>query len=642
MSFLSPWALWWLISLPLLVTFYLFRPEPLRRLSSAFFLWKKSVPESQGGVFAQRLRSNPLLWLQLLVLLLLSLYLARPATSWKSVLPTNSKIVLVVDCSASMRTDNAFTEAKEKVGQALDGLFGVTNFGSHPEVMLIAVDREPRILVPFTRDSAQLRSALAALSASEIPDRLESLRPFLANLITEKKASIWLFGDHLPTDLELPGLQFSRCGSRPLSNVGVTAFSIEVSRESGSPKPMVYLRAQSFSDNAEQRLLRVESLQLTRPEQAQSVIFEQLVTLPAQGGRTISQPFLATRLSATEATLFRATLLPTPGGSRDQFPVDDTAYATAPPFGADRTTVAFSPDLKGGFLLRALMAYPGVEVLDWKAFQAQTGQRPLDLLVSSPNFPLPSSVPVRTRILITEEAPKAGTPVETLQPESHQEMVSNAGVEWERLRVQRASDWPRFNDEQVLLRTASGPALTLSGLAAGRPTLSWRFPLSHSSLPLSPALPILTSRFLRTYAQPPTQVLPRSLSTQERLNRPSGRNWSGPLEFTGVAGSSRKDATVLKLDSNENQLPRFPVSGLYQVRNRDGESAWIAVNLFSPTESALPWSDADQTFPTESTPDSPEASQDQQQFRLVNAPLAAIALLLLFLEAYLLLRRGRP
>ena len=71
MSLLSPWGLWWLLSLPLLVTFYLFRPEPRRRPSTTFFLWKTSAPDSQGGVYANRLRGNPLMWLQLLALLLL-------------------------------------------------------------------------------------------------------------------------------------------------------------------------------------------------------------------------------------------------------------------------------------------------------------------------------------------------------------------------------------------------------------------------------------------------------------------------------------------------------------------------------------------------------------------------------------------
>ncbi len=643
MSLLSPWSLLWLVTLPVLVAFYLFRPEPIRRFSSAFFLWKRSVPESQGGVYAKQLRSNPLLWLQLLFLIFLALYLAKPATSWTSVLPTGSKVVLVIDTSASMNAGQAFQQAKEKVGLALDGFFGLANLGSQPEVMLIAMDREPKILVPFTQDSAQLRSALATLSATEVPDRLESLRPLLASLIAEKKASIWLFGDHLPPELELPGLQFSHCGIRPENNVALTAFSIEVSRESGTPKPLIYARAQSFSKNAEQRILKVEGLDPARPEQAQAVLLEQTVTLPADGGRTISATFPASRLSASEPTLFRASLLPVPGANQDGFLSDDTAFAAAPPFGSDRMTVAFSPDIKGGFLLRALMAYPGVEVLDWKAYlQAQGSQRPLDLLVSSSRFPIPKSVTVRARILVTETAPKTETPVETLRAESNQELVKNAGVEWERLRVQREPDWPKQPSEQALLRTASGPALTLSGLAEGRPTLAWQFPLGYSSLPLSPALPILTSRFLRTYAQPSAQVLPSSVSTDERRTRPAGKSWTGPLSFVPRVGSAKLGPASYELASRDSQLPRFLYSGLYQAKNDADQTAWVPVNLFSPSESALPWTDTDRSFQAATADGTPDPVLSQRQFRLANTPLAALALLLLFLEAVVFLRRGRP
>lgn len=642
MSFLNPWSLWWLLSLPLLITFYLFRPEPRRRLITTFFLWKKAVPESQGGVYAKQLRSNPLLWLQLLVLLLLSLYLARPATSWRSSLPTSSRVVLVVDTSASMNAGGAFEQAVEKAEQAIDGLFGLTNLGSYPEVMLLAVDREPKILVPFTRDQTQLRSALDSLSASEVPDRLESLRPFLATLITDRKASVWLFGDHLPEELELPGLQFSRCGSTPAGNVALSAFSVETSRETGNPKPLLYARVENFSRNAEQRLLTVETMNLGSPDKPDATVFEQLVTLPAGEGRTLTQTFPASRLSTDQPTLFRASLKTLPGAVADGFVNDDTAYVCSPPFGGDRLTVAITPDLQAGFLLRALMAHPNVEVLDWKALAISPGERPVDLLVSPRDFRLPNRPAVRTRMLVTETAPAKNAPVELLKATPGQAMVADAGVEWERLRVQRDADWPSAPGEQVLLSTDSGPALTFSGLSSGQPTLAWRFPLAYSSLPLSPALPILTGRFLREYAQPAARALPGSWSTEERHPRPAGRGWAGRLEIQPRSGSALQGPFSIVAEATDAQLPRLTHSGFYQAQTSDGSKPWIAVNIFSPSESALPQSDSDRSFAAAEGEAAPASGVTQRHYRDFSGPLAALALMILLFESWLFLRRGRP
>ncbi len=642
MSFLSPWSLWWLLSLPLLVTFYLFRPEPQRRLLTTFFLWKKAVPESQGGVYAKQLRSNPLLWLQLLALLLLSLYLARPATSWLSALPTGSRVVLVIDTSASMNAGGAFEQAVAKARQAIDGLFGLSNLSSSPEVMLIAVDREPRILVPFTRDQAQLRSALDALSAGEVPDRLESIRPFLATLITDRKASVWLFGDHLPEELELPGLQFSRCGSSPAGNVALSAFSVENESKAGNPKPLLYARVENFSRNAEQRILRIETMDLSSPDKPDATVFEQVVTLPAGEGRTVSQTFPASRLSTDQPTLFRASLRTLPGAVADGFVNDDTAYVCSPPFGGDRLSVAITPELQAGFLLRALMAHPNVEVLDWKALTMSPGERPLDLLVSSRDFRPPSRPTVRTRMLVTEAAPAKDAPVEVLRATPGQPLVADAGVEWERLRVQRDPAWPSAPGEQVLLSTDSGPALTLSGMNSGQPTLAWRFPLGYSSLPLSPALPILTGRFLREYARPAAQALPGSLSTEERHQRPAGRSWAGPLEIQPRSGNARQGPPSIIADPSDGQLPRLTRSGFYQARTSDDSKPWIAVNIFSPSESALPQTVTDRSFAAAEGTAGPTSGATQRHYRDFSRPLAALALMILFFESWLFLRRGRP
>jgi hypothetical protein len=644
MNLLSPWGLWWLLSVPLLVLFYLFRPEPRRRLSTTFFLWKRSLPDSQGGVYAKRLRSNPLLWLQLLVLILLALYLARPATSWSTVVPTAQKVVMVIDRSASMSAGGAFEQAIEKSLEAVDGLFGFANFGSQPEVMLLAVDREPQILVPFTSDASELRTALRALKPTEISDRLESLRPFLASLITDQKAAVWVFSDHLPEELEIPGLQFSACGTEVGPNAGLVAFSVEMSQDTGTSKPFVYARVQNFSASAEQRLLRVEKMSLDNPERVDSVVVETSMLLPALGGQTLKESFPAARLSSSEPTLFRARLLPVPGASgpgTDGFPIDDVGYTVASPYGQQRVRVSVMPDLKASFLVRALMATQGVELLDWERLRTSTDGQALDLLICAPNTKLGAKPQVRTKFEVSETAPPKEAAVEVLRANPDQPLVKDAGVEWSRLRVQRDATWAADPGETVLLSTASGPALTLKGIGEGQPTLCWRFPLAYSSLPLSPALPVLVSRFLDEYSRPASAALPGSLTTTQRHTRPAGANWKGALEIEPALAGPLAESGQAK--SGDRQLPRLGYRGIYKVKNLDlGSASLLAVNLFSTSESACPRTPDDRTFSSEETGVGPSAGQQKRQYREATTPLAGLALLILLIEAAVFIRRGRP
>jgi hypothetical protein len=645
MSLLSPWGLWWLLSVPLLVTFYLFRPEPRRRMSSSFFLWRRSQPETQGGVYAKRLRDNPLLWLQVLVLILLSLYLSRPASSWSSLLPSSERVVLVLDRSASMQAGGAFEQAVMKAEAAIDGLFGFANFGSQPEVMLIAVDREPQILVPFSKDAQPLREALATLRPTEVTDQLPGLRVFLASLISDQKATVWLFSDHLPPELELPGLQYTACGKEPRGNVGLVAFSVEMSQDGTSPRPFAYVRVENFSASAEQRMLRVEKMTFEKPDRVEAVLLETSLLLPAGGGETLHELFPAARLSSSQPSLFRARLLPLPGTAtpEDGFPIDDAAYSVSPPYGQLRIRVAVTPELKASFLLRALAASNELELLDWEKLLQQSDAPPLDLLICPSQTRLPTRPVVRTRFEVTETPPLPEAPVEVLRAVPDAPLVTDAGALWSSLRVQREAAWKVEPDEQVLLSTASGPALTLKGLEAGQPTLCWRFPLGYSSLPLSPAFPVVVSRFVAEYSRPTSTALTGSITTSQRLTRPAGAPWKGQLELHPLLSSPW--ARPLVLQEGERQLPRLSYSGFYQASRggrQDGPGPVMAVNLFSSAESALPHTPGDLSFARLEGAEGRPEGQQKKQYRETTTPLASLALLLLVLETAIFLRRGRP
>ena len=99
---IAPLALIGLISLPIIVAYYMLR---LRRRDvpvGSTFLWQQLVRDVEANAPWQRLRFSWLLLLQLLIALVAVIAAARPFLTVSSDLAAN--VVLIVDTSASMGT----------------------------------------------------------------------------------------------------------------------------------------------------------------------------------------------------------------------------------------------------------------------------------------------------------------------------------------------------------------------------------------------------------------------------------------------------------------------------------------------------------------------------------------------------------
>ena len=101
MSFLSPLAFAaFALSLPLVLLYFLKVRRRERRISS-LLLWDAALRDREASTFFQRLQRDPLLVLQILALLALTLALARPIVT---VMGAGArKVVVVLDVSASMK-----------------------------------------------------------------------------------------------------------------------------------------------------------------------------------------------------------------------------------------------------------------------------------------------------------------------------------------------------------------------------------------------------------------------------------------------------------------------------------------------------------------------------------------------------------
>src|SRR3989441_10712868 len=99
MNFLAPAAFFFAAAIPVVILFYLLKRKRVVRLISSTLLWQKYLAETQASAPFQRLRHNWLLILQLLLLTLAILALARPYFAGRV---TSRRLqVVVLDASAS-------------------------------------------------------------------------------------------------------------------------------------------------------------------------------------------------------------------------------------------------------------------------------------------------------------------------------------------------------------------------------------------------------------------------------------------------------------------------------------------------------------------------------------------------------------
>src|SRR5438128_5130720 len=105
MTFLSPFGLLlFALSLPLVMLYFL-KVRRREHTVPSLLLWDPSLRDREASAFFQRLQRDPLLILQILALLALTLALARPAVTVMG--QGARKVVIVLDTSASMKARDA-------------------------------------------------------------------------------------------------------------------------------------------------------------------------------------------------------------------------------------------------------------------------------------------------------------------------------------------------------------------------------------------------------------------------------------------------------------------------------------------------------------------------------------------------------
>jgi len=239
MNFLSPYAFWLAVTLPIVVLFYLLKRRRKVQVVASSMLWRKFLAETQASAPFQKLRHHWLLVFQLLMLALAVLAMTRPFFSGK--VSEGGLLVVIMDTSASMQsTDvspNRMDAAIKEAGVLIDTL------SDSDQMMILAAGRQTQVLQSATSEKTELRRALSGIQSSDTSTYLLDAFKLAQTLVKDQKlAEIHLFSDGATSDLNAfestdLNVNYHPIGERAY-NVGIVSMDVRPNPDDQSTRAL--------------------------------------------------------------------------------------------------------------------------------------------------------------------------------------------------------------------------------------------------------------------------------------------------------------------------------------------------------------------------------------------------------------------
>ncbi len=556
-----------LLAIPILI-FYMLRLRRQEIVVSSSQLWRQVLQDRQANAPWQRLRRNWLLYLQLLVLALLVLALARPFLEGGG--RPSGNLVVILDASASMQAgdggDGGSLTTRFARGQGLaDGL--VDSMAPDARMTLIRAGSTPATVLSGGQDKAALHAAIAALRPGAGLGDMAGALTLATAAAQSAPTTLYVISDGALSDTALPAVNaavhYLPVGTHA-DNTAITALALRDAPQ--GPQLFVSLADPGPAPAAGLLSVTVDGrLWDSRP-----------ITLTAGVDTAVTLTDLPLDTHLVTATLAIPDLLP----------LDNTAWAVrAPP--ATVPTMLVSPG--NSFMEKALALLP--QVLATQV--APADYRPITgtALTVFDGY-LPATLPAGNLLLLdppdsallpvsgTVDAPTIGA-VEASSPLLR--YVDWSGVHIASARRVTAPAWA-----QVLVRSTAGDPLLLAGETGGRRVAALTFDLHRSDLALQVAFPILVANLVGWLAPASTVDAPPLVRPGNALALAPG---PGADQVTVQPPPGGPTAVTLAvrpgLSFGDTEQP-----GLYRVQPLAhgqplGPADWFAVNLLDRQESDI-------------------------------------------------------
>lgn len=631
MTFLAPWAGWFLAGIPVIVLLYLLKLKRRPVSVSTLMFWQKIMEENQRRALFQKLRNLFSLLLHLIIFALILGALAKPVFD-RSV-RDGSSTVIILDTRARMQALESGSETRLDLAKKLAANY-LGQTAAQRQFAILTAHVSPVVAAPFTNDEKLLRETLKSVPATQATGDLSAAVQLAEELLAAREGvkRIVVFtapGEKLAGVKAQSPLEVIPVGSVH-DNVAITRFATRALLNSPQTSE-VLMEIANFGTAPAQgnlelsfdgKLLDVKPVTLA-PGERQVKVFP---TIPRAGAN--ARGWLSARLV-----------------SNDALQADNVAYAVLPPQKPRRVLLI----TKGNWFLEKLLeADQGVkfELLVPESFEPGLASK-FDAIVFDNFLPAGFDWQKATgNYLFIRQTPFAAPEAKTLE----QPLISETSALHPALRLvnlqnvtvvkaaalaepPKGTDWrfetpirsidPASSLEHPLMITAErrgekGPQ-RLAALAMD---------LTESDLPLRVAFPLLMSNTVQWLAgEPPAPLL--SLTAGQPLSLPEGDSIWGERQ------------TEWKRDLKPNPEQQLhgvfqPLSNGYYLRQQPEGSHWLAVNTFSDAESDLR---AGGEAPAPNTPSAPILALASFSGWPLWHYLALAALLLFTLEWWLFHRR---
>lgn len=569
MGFLLPTALALIgLAIPIIIFYMLkLRRQPAR--VSSLMLWQQVIADRQANAPWQKLKRNLLLLLQLLILALLVMALARPYFTVEAEVQGN--VVLLLDASASMQaTDvapNRFAIARETALEIINRL------ENDDTVTLISVEQTPRVLAAATTNRGLLAQTLNATQVTNGPANWPAaLTLAAANAATLPDSTIAILSDGatanetlLDTLPTIPApVQFIPIGE-PANNQGIVAMSLR----DGLDGPELFVRVLNTAPEPVSRLVDID---------VEEQIFDaRRLELPPQSEAN----FTITGLPL-QARQIRVNLV-----GDDVLATDDTAWAIRR--AAPMQILMIGPG--NLFLERALALLPDVQLQRATPDQSLP-QAAFDMLIFDRT--VPDELPPGNLFFI---APPTSTNLFTVRGTFSQTRLTRREtdhplltfVELKNLHISQSQHLEPPPWMRPIVESTKGPLL-MAGQSDGRRVVILAFDLLQSDWPLQIEFPIFMLNLTRW-------LVPGEILEEAAILRP-GQSFYLPTTATANSFLIRQpDGEQITLTPAVTQTSSMAVNqtenlGIYHVyaQTGSGQSELLtefAVNLLLAEESNL-------------------------------------------------------
>lgn len=617
MSFQAISALWWLPFLGgAIILLYLLKMRRKDMRVPATFLWPQYTADIRANAPFQKLRISLLLLIQLLVVSLLVLAIARPLRKTQGL--HGRATVAVLDASASMTATDAqpsrYEVARRRIASIIDTMDAGDRFA------LIEAGSITKVVFPLSNDKAIMRSALAKLAPSNAPcDMGEALRLAGALVGQQEGGRIVILSDGAFS----PVANFSAGKAEIVydstgfsgRNLGITALD-----SAETPKgTQIFVGVRNYDTAPMKAVLSLYAD--GQVSDARNIVVPPRQTL----GQTLSVSPTAQKAEARIAA------------QGDIMKADDSAALYLKGAGGVRALLVSPGNL---FLERAIALEPGVR-LDKaaalpeyeRAEAAGEGRYDLVIFDGVPPVPVKASAVwsfggVSASMPVLEKGGLAARPRVSNWKRDHP--VMKHAEELESLLIEKAHNVEAKPEGRVLMEGTQG-ALIVAGERDGQRTLYFGWNLLESDMPLRVAFPILVSAAINW------------LTGTERaagggMAVRTGQPFALPIPDGG--------AKTLSLQKPNGERVNVDASaGLARLRVADVVGDYALTGLKSPivfTANLLNEDESDVAPQTALSVSGKSVTAQGSSISLAELwrPIALIALLLLSLEWYVFVRRS--